>query len=133
MKHINISEYSGAFIEDSKRGLYRVWDFVFGGMMLLPAIRKTFNSANVLEVTAATNGYHGGDAGHGCRAMVRFNDLAGTAIKAKVIPESTDGNGGVELMLAGDCELSTLIDGLRFAADALEDLAREAREQNAAV
>ena len=129
----NITDYSDTFIEDSTRGLYRTEDFVFGGRMILPAIRKTFNSANILEVIAATNGFKGGDAGHGSRTLIRINDLAGTAIKAKVIPERVSGNGGVELMLAGDCELSTLIDGLRFAADALEDLAREAREQNAAV
>ena len=118
-------EHADGYIENGKRGYYRIKDFVFGGEMLLPAIRKTFTLANILEVTAATTGPRGGDAGHGCRAMVRFNDLAGTAIKARVIPESIQGNGGVELTLAGDCELLTLIDGLRFAADALEDLARE--------
>lgn len=133
MKHINISEYSSTFIEDSQRGLYRVRDFVFGEMMLLPAIRKQFNSANILEVTAATTGYRGGDAGHGCRTIVRIEDRGGTAIKARVIPESIRGNGGVELALAGDCELLTLVDGLRFAADALEKIAEEDRSRDAAV
>lgn len=132
--HYDIAtEYSDTFIEDSQRGLFRMKDFVFGGMMLLPAYRKIFNSANVLEVTAATNGSKGGDAGHGCRTVIQFNDLAGTSLKAKVIPRSLDGNGGMELALAGDCELSTLIDGLRFAADALENLDREASEADAAV
>ena len=98
----NITDYSDTFIEDSTRGLYRTEDFVFGGRMILPAIRKTFNSANILEVIAATNGFKGGDAGHGSRTLIRINDLAGTAIKAKVIPERVSGNGGVELMLAGD-------------------------------
>ena len=129
-----ITDYSDTFIEDSTRGLYRTRDFVFGREpMLLPAIRKTFNSANILEVTAATNGSQGGDAGHGCRVVIRIEDLAGTAIKARVIPENIHGNGGVELMLAGDCELSTMIDGLRFAADALEKLDREALDTDAAV
>lgn len=127
------TEYEDTFIENSKRGLYRMKDFVFGETMLLSAMQKTFHSANVLEVTAATNGYHGGDAGHGCRTIVRIEDRAGTAIKARVIPESIHGNGGIELMLAGDCELFTLVDGLRFAADALEKLAEEARSQDAAV
>ena len=127
------TEYEDTFIENSKRGLYRMKDFVFGDTMLLPAIRKTLLSANILEVTAATTGYRGGDAGHGCRTIVRIEDRGGTAIKARVIPESIHGNGGVELMLAGDCELLTLVDGLRFAADALEKLAEEDRSRDAAV
>lgn len=127
------TEYEDTFIENSKRGLYRMKDFVFGETMLLSAIRKTFTSANILEVTAATTGYRGGDAGHGCRTIVRIEDRGGTAIKARVIPESIHGNGGVELMLAGDCELLTLVDGLRFAADALEKIAEEDRSRDAAV
>ena len=121
----NFTEYPDTFVEHSKRGLYRIKDHWFGGTMLLPAVRKTFNSANVLEVTAATNGSKGGDAGHGSRTIIRFNDLAGTAIKANVIRESNLGNGGVEIQLAGDCELWSIIDGLRFAADALEKLNEE--------
>lgn len=127
---VHTDEHADGFIENSTRGLYRMNDFVFGGTMLLPAIRKEFHSANTLEVTAATNGSKGGDAGHGCRTMIRFNDLAGTAIKARVIPESINGNGGVELLLAGDCELWTVIEGLRFAADALERLDKEASRQD---
>ena len=122
-----VTEYADKFIEESKRGLYRVKDlFTRGELMLLPAIRKTFNSANILEVTVATTGYRGGDAGHGGRSVVRINDLGGTAIKARIIPENAygnGGNGGCEIMVGGDCELITLIDGLRFAADALEELA----------
>lgn len=125
--------YTNGSIEGSERGFFFMNDFVFGDDMLLPALRKTFNSANILEVTVATNGYHGGDAGHGCRTVVRFNDLAGTAVSARVIPESIHGNGGAEIMLAGDCELSTMIDGLRFAADALEKIADEARKRDAVV
>lgn len=129
-----VTEYADKFIEDSKRGLYRAKDlFTRGELILLPAIRKTFNSANILEVTVATTGYRGGDAGHGGRSVVRINDLGGTAIKARIIPESVHGNGGIELMLGGDCELITLIDGLRFAADALEELSDKSSDQNAAL
>ena len=129
----NITEYSDKFVEDSTHGLYRMKDYVFGGTVLLPAVRKSFTSCNVLEVTAATNGCKGGDAGHGCRTMIRIEDRAGTSIKARVIPESIRGNGGIELRLAGDCELLTLIEGLRFAADALEKLDDEARKHNTAI
>lgn len=124
----NFTEYSDRFIEDSKRGTYRMKDCWFGGVVTMPAARKTFNSANILEVTAATTGFRGGDAGHGCRTLVRFNDLGGTAIKARSIPESIHGNGGVTIALAGDCELLTFIEGLRFAADTLEKLAEEAQD-----
>lgn len=127
----NNTEYSDRFIEDSKRGLYRITDHWFGGTMLLPAARKTFNSANVLEMTVATTGSKGGDAGHGCRTLIRFNDLAGTAITARIIPESCHGNGGVEILLAGDCELWTVTQALRFAADTLEKLDEESHTDSA--
>ena len=121
--------FTDDFIMHSERGLYRLRDKAFGmGTVLLPAIRKTFNSANILEVTTATNGSQGGDAGHGCRTVIRIEDVGGTAIHARVIPESDKGNGGVEIVLAGDCELWTVIEGLRFAANALEQLdKKEAR------
>lgn len=125
-----MATYRDNFNKSSERGSYIMKDFVFGDTVTLPAIRKTFTVANSLEITAATNGYKGGDAGHGSRTVVGFRDRAGTAIEARVIPSSLYGNGGVEIMLAGDCELMVFIDALRYAADSLERLADEARERD---
>ena len=75
---------------------------------------ECFNSANILEATVATNGYQGGDSGHGSRTYLCLKDLAGTDIDARVSERK------IEIMLGGDTELETFIDALRWAADTLE-------------
>lgn len=88
----------------------------------IPAMRKSFSSACILEATVATTGLRGGDSGHGGRTVLRFVDKGGTDIK--VVPVRNGlANGGVELHFGGDCELLNLVDALRFSADALEELA----------
>ena len=80
-------------------------------------------SANLLEVEAGTNGFQGGDAGHGSRAYIRIENMGGTAIQ--VNPLGRDGDDGFELLLGGDCELETMITALKFITKALEDGAKE--------
>ena len=81
---------------------------------------REITSCNVIEVEAGTNGFKGGDAGHGSRTYIRIQDLAGTAIN--VTRMLTDGCvAGVELELAGDCELGTMIEALEFALHVLKD------------
>ena len=77
-------------------------------------------SANLLEVEAGTNGFQGGDAGHGSRAYIH---MGGTAIQ--VNPLGRDGEDGFELLLGGDCELETMITALKFITKALEDGVKE--------
>lgn len=49
-------------------------------------------SANVLGVEAGTNGYKGGDTGHGSRTYFRIENAGGTDIEARLIgPYGTDG------------------------------------------
>ena len=80
-------------------------------------------SANVLEVEAGTNGYQGGDSGHGSRTYFRIENAGGTDIEAHFIgPYGTD---GIEVTLGGDCELETIIMALKFITKALEDGAKE--------
>ena len=76
-------------------------------------------NANVLRVEAGTTGYMGGDSGHGGRTYIRIEDLGGTDIK--VTPIDNIGNGGVEIVLGGDAELETIITGLKFIINVLED------------
>ncbi|MBR5529213.1 MAG: hypothetical protein IKU57_01935 [Oscillospiraceae bacterium] len=80
-------------------------------------------SANLLEVEAGTNGYHGGDAGHGSRTYIRIKNNGNTFIR--VNPLGRDNNEGVELLLGGDCELETMIRALKFITKVLEDGAKE--------
>lgn len=81
-------------------------------------------SANVLEVEAGTTGYMGGDSGHGCRTFLRIADAGGTDMRVQPLGRFAD--EGFEMVLGGDCELSTLIEALRFAAQALEEQAEGA-------
>ena len=80
-----------------------------------------FGTFNTLGVTVATNGYQGGDSGHGGRTYICFEDLSSTDIDA-VVSSGQDTNTKLEIMLGGDSELDSMIDALRWAADKLEEL-----------
>jgi len=80
-----------------------------------------FGTFNTLGVTVATNGYHGGDSGHGGRTYICFEDMCSTDVDA-VVSYGVDTNAKVEIMLGGDSELDSMIDSLRWAADKLEEL-----------
>lgn len=83
-------------------------------------------SANVLEVEAGTNGYQGGDSGHGSRTYFRIENTGGTDIEARLVgPYGTD---GIEVSLGGDCELETIITALKFIIKVLEDGAMEVND-----
>lgn len=76
-------------------------------------LSKTFPDACILNVKVGTNGYHGGDAGHGSKTYIEFQ-LDGTEI------EVDKPAGKVVIKLGGDAELRTIIQGLEFAAKSLE-------------
>ena len=82
--------------------------------------------ANILSVEAGTNGYQGGDTGHGCRTYIRIQNEGGTDITARAIKDSLGRTQGIELMLGGDSELSTIIEALKFTVKVLEDQIQEA-------
>ena len=73
---------------------------------------------NFIAVEAGTNGYHGGDAGHGSRTYIKIEDKGGTEMEVKV----TENNVGkaIEFVLGGDSELSTIIKTLEFAIKILK-------------
>jgi hypothetical protein len=80
-------------------------------------------SANMLEVEVGTNGYQGGDSGHGCRTYFKLKDLASTDIEPK-INRDENGNLEVEIALGGDCELNTFIESLEFAIKVLKECSK---------
>ena len=82
---------------------------------------EEFGFFNILGVTVATNGYQGGDSGHGGRTYIRLEDLSSTDIDARV-SVGPNTNSKVEIMLGGDSELDSVIEALRWAADKLEEL-----------
>jgi len=83
-------------------------------------------SCNILEVEAGTNGYQGGDTGHGSRTYFRIKDLAGTDIEVRALGRF--GDEGFEVSLGGDCELETMISALKFITKVLEDGAMEVHD-----
>ena len=71
-----------------------------------------FGTFNTLGITVATNGYQGGDSGHGDRTYICFEDLCSTYIDV-VVTYGVDTNAKEEIMLGGDSELDSMIDALR--------------------
>ena len=93
------------------------------GGMEVPTFTREITSFNILEVEAGTNGYQGGDAGHGSRTYFRIQNLGGTDIQAHVLGKYND--EGFEVSLGGDCELETVITALKFITKVLEDQSKE--------
>ena len=77
--------------------------------------------ANILSVEAGTNGYQGGDTGHGGRTYIRISDDCGTDISAKVLKDRYVDTSGIEIALGGDAELSTIIEAFKFITKVLEE------------
>lgn len=77
--------------------------------------------ANILSVEAGTNGYQGGDTGHGSRTYICISDQGDTDIDARVIKDKYGDTSGIEIVLGGDAELSTMIEALKFITMVLED------------
>lgn len=87
---------------------------------IFPVYIREIVSANLLEVTAGTTGYQGGDSGHGCRTFIRILNQGGTDIRVNKLGNEYH-DDGVEITLGGDTELSTIIKACRFIADVLEN------------
>ena len=81
-------------------------------------------SANILRVEAGTNGYQGGDSGHGGRTYFRIEDESSTNMKVNTYVDKY-GCSGFEVFLSGDCELETMIRALKFITRVLEEQAEE--------
>ena len=97
------------------------------GGIELPTYKREILSANILEVEAGTNGYQGGDSGHGSRTYFRIKDLASTDMDVHVTRDQF-GCDGFEVTLGGDCELETIITALKFITQVLEDGAKEVHD-----
>ena len=88
---------------------------------LVTTWKREVCSCNVLEVEAGTNGYQGGDGGHGCRVYLRVKDLAGTGFCNEVDGKYLDDRQDeYVLALCGDTELSTIKEALRCMISVLE-------------
>lgn len=77
--------------------------------------------ANILSVEAGTNGYQGGDTGHGGRTYIRISNEGGTDINTRVLKDRFGDTSGIEIALGGDAELSTIIEAFKFITQVLEE------------
>lgn len=89
----------------------------------VPTFTREIVSCNLLEVEAGTNGYQGGDTGHGSRTYIRIENEGGTDMQVRPLGRFED--EGFEVILGGDCELETMIQALKFITKVLEDQAKE--------
>lgn len=87
---------------------------------------KEIHNCNILKVRVGTTGYCGGDGGHGGRSFIEITDYSSTAWDATTIHRDPFGDvRSIRIDLAGDSELETIIEALRFAADNLERIANK--------
>lgn len=77
--------------------------------------------ANILSVEAGTTGYRGGDTGHGGRTYIRITDACGTDISVRATRGIFGEMSGIEIILGGDAELSTIIEAFKFITRVLEE------------
>ena len=87
--------------------------------------KREITNANILEVEAGTNGFCGGDTGHGSRTYFRIEDLASTDIKVNHQVDKYGDTVGFSVELGGDTELTTIIQALKFITKVLEDQSNE--------
>ncbi len=80
---------------------------------------REITNCNILEAEAGTNGYQGGDTGHGSRTYLRIRDLASTDIRCNVEGDKY-GCKSIEIILGGDAELETMKEALRWMLSVLE-------------
>ena len=86
--------------------------------------------ACILSYAVETNGYHGGDGGHGGYLMLTFTNDGGASMAAAVNtspsdPEEItdiDSDGSVVIKMSGDAEIRTMSFALRKIADFLEKI-----------
>ena len=85
----------------------------------IPTWTRDIYDLNALEVEAGTNGYTGNDNEKENLTYFRIQDVGGTDMKVSALEEN--GHKGVEVVFAGDGELTTAIRALKFIVKVLED------------
>lgn len=77
-------------------------------------MREKVLCCSTLDVDIFTNGFHGGDGGHGCFTQVKL-DLIGSSFEIKEANDET-----IHFVIKGDSELEMFYQSLLFMKSALE-------------
>lgn len=94
-------------------------------MKKLLGFRKTINEVFLSSVKVATNGFHGGDAGHGSQTYIELSCPLGDmhfSVKEK--------GKSLQVEAAGDAELQTLIKTFKFMVEVLENKVEHQVDRN---
>ena len=124
----SLAEVEAVFANFEYSGGITDWYMVIDNIDV-PVESMQITSANILKVTAGTNGIQGGDSGHGGRTVFCIEDDSSTAMRCVVETDEGSHEFGtyshnavlkrVKLIFGGDCELETFIKALEFAAETL--------------
>ena len=88
--------------------------------IVIPTRAIELTGACILNVEAGTNGYCGGDSGHGCRTIIILRDLGGVDMNARFDENESDCTRKITLEFGGDDELRLLIKALKFIRKTLK-------------
>ena len=81
--------------------------------------RQVLMENGVLQVTAGTTGFMGGDRDAGGRAYLSIEGCPGVDMHADLVKDEDGNVTGIELAFCGDEELDALVKALHFAETAL--------------
>lgn len=92
--------------------------------MILGKNTQEFINFSIFEVTIETNGYHGGDAGHGGFLKVEFKDSSATGWECIVDKydeyEKTEQPRSVKLTFRGDSEIENFYESIKYIKEYLD-------------
>jgi len=92
-----------------------------------------FVGPNILEVEAGTNGFQGGDAGHGSRTFFAIRNKRSTVMTSHICDDNQlvrmSNCEEVAIVLSGDSELEAFLSALKFAVKTLEEQISERKEK----
>lgn len=89
-------------------------------------LSKDIFCCNSFDVEVGTNGYKGGDWGHGSRTYFKIQNTAGSSIEVNV----SKFKDGFEVTLGGDSELQTIIEALEFIVETLKYQSEEEKKKD---
>ena len=97
-------------------------EVVYGGKIIPTVTTKT----PFTKVTCGTNGYKGGDWGHGSRTYVKVEGGVLSDYEVRKIDEGEDGaSSGFEIAVGGDWELDSMIETFEAIASNLKNMKKE--------
>ena len=76
---------------------------------------KDFQGCATISARAGTNGYHGGDAGHGCTTVVELKAKGGDFVFTRFTPE------WIRITALGDSELHELLDAMEWIVETIKE------------